>query len=641
MSSSPPIGLAARIRTAAVPPLLGALLGGASLGLVESLHVLTQAFGTRDYSGVVQAVLLYGAGGLLVGLLLAGVAVGLALAFREPPEPARSWTVAWLVVFCVGGYAVAEFVGERDLSGGAPLGPNARALIVLGLCVFAAVFYLFTRNALKKTFFSFLLHPIGTGAVYLACVLFTLLFAVGTMINNRADADVAPRPVAPSLLDRPNLLLVVVDDLRADALDERLTPALTRLAQEGTVYAHALAHSPSTRPSFASVLTSQVPCAHQAIGPTAVLPDDVDTVAEVLSRHGYTTGAIVTSVDATASFNFDQGFDTFRFLRPQWMLRASEASYRLMLYDRLRRLRAATSGPPDRADRYYRDATAVSDAAVDWLRRHGGERWFLMVEYRDPARPLVEHPQLARAAADPVARAAGGGGPAGPTVEALYRGEVGWFDQGLGQVLAYMDERDLLDSTAVIVTGLHGTTFAVDPSRGGLGSDMLRVPLLVRRADADVSSARVVRDPVRHVDVAPTLVQLAGAPEGAGWQGTSLLREYALRGPLDRLAYAESHQSGVAAAAVRDGDWTLIDRGGQAALFFVEEDPDEVDDLSRKTGAAWKLDEKRAQLRAIREALCVTLRGPELGERELTVEDCEVLRRLGYQEGFSERCRAQ
>jgi len=231
-----------------------------------------------------------------------------------------------------------------------------------------------------------------------------------------------------------------------------------------------------------------------------------------------------------------------------------------------------------------------------------------------------------------------------PTIQAAYRAEVGWFDKGLGELLEYMDGRDLLDRTVVLVTGLHGTVLDERPARGaGLSDELLRVPLLIRSADADESSGRRVVDLVRHVDIAPTLAQLAGAPEGAGWQGTSLVREYALRGPLERLALAESHRDGVLASAVRDGSWKLVDGGvgGSTELYYLVDDPQERNDLSRRPGAEWKLEEKRAQLRAMRERLCQETVGGQGSERELTVEDCGVLRRLGYQEGFSERCRAR
>lgn len=630
------------LRTAATPPVLGALLGGASVGLVESLHVLSQAFGTKDYSGVVQAVLLYGGAGLAVGLLLALLAVGITVAFGEVPEAARSWTVAWLVVFCTGAYSVATHVGARDFGAGAPVAQETRVALVVGLIAFSAVFYLFTRNALKKTFFSFLLHPLGTGGVYGALVAFTLLFAVGTMINNRADADVAPRPVAPSLLDRPNILLVVVDDLRADALDEgaRLTPSLERLAREATVFERAFSHSPATRPALASVLSSSVPCAHRAVGPTSVLPDATDTLAEVLNRHGYTTGAVVTSVDATASFNFDQGFDTFQFLRPRWLLRASEASYRLALYQALHAAWEARSAPFSSSLRHYHDAPVVAGEAIDWLRRHGGERWFLMVQFRDPAEPFIEHPQLARATADPIARASGGGSPSGPDGEALYRGEVGWVDRGLGQLIDYMDGRDLLDTTAVVVTGLSGAVLSADVVPfGGLGDAELHVPLLLRHADADERSHRTVGDLVRHADIAPTLAQLAGAPEGAGWQGVSLLREYALRSQDDRLVFAESLSRGVPAVAVRDRDWKFVHREpSHSELYYLQEDPREVEDLARRGDAEWKVREKATQLGVLRSSLCVAPGATPAPDAPLSAEDCAVLRRLGYQEGFSERC---
>jgi arylsulfatase A-like enzyme len=639
-----------RLRDAVLPPLLGALLGGACVGLVESLHILGQAFGTRDYSGIIQAVVLYGGAGLAIGCALAVGAVALTLIFGAAPDPSRSWTVSWIAVFCGGGFFVARWVVARDFVGVERMDTSGDLLVAGFLACFAVVFYLFARNALKKTFFSFLLHPAGSGIAYLSLVLFTLLFALGTALNNRARADVAPRPVAPSLLARPNLLLVVVEDfdLRGIPADElpRLAPTLARLQGESMRFTDATSHASTSRASFASLLTSLAPCAHGAVGPSSVLPEAADTVAEVLSRHGYTTGAVIAEPGASPSFNFGQGYDTFEFLRPRWLLRASEASYRLALQRVLHAWLVGTPVVAPTAERAYRDAGDVAGAGVDWLRRHGSERWFLTLQFSDPGLPLVEHPTVARLAAEPVAQASGGGGSPRVDRAALYRGEIAWLDQGLARVVEYLDQHDLLDVTAVVVVGLQGPR--LEEGAAPLSDRLVQVPLLVRLPDSDRRAGRSIADPVRLVDVAPTLTELGGAGEGAGWQGVSLLREYALRTDEQKVALIEDRSGGIPMRGLRDGDWKLVreglDRSGAArSLHFLDEDPDERDNLARRPVARWKVDQKLAQLADLEVTLCAPVASaPTRSVRgtPLSPEDCAVLRRLGFQEGFSERCEA-
>ena len=634
---------------ATTPPLLGALLGGACVGLVESLHILGQAFGTRDYSGMIQAVVLYGGAGLMIGGILALGAVCLTLLFGAPPDASRSWTVSWIAVFCGGGFFVARYVGARDVLQGQAMSGSGEWLLALFMLGFAAVYYLFTRNALKKTFFSFLLHPAGSLATYVGLVLFTLLFALGTALNNRARADFAPRPVAPSLSDRPNLLLIVVEDFDLGAIPEeeleRIAPNLHRLRSESHSFTEASSHAPTSRESLASVLTSRVPCAHGAVGPSGVLPEERDTIAEVLSRHGYTTGAVTTDVAASPSFNFGQGYDTFEFLRPRWLLRASEASYRLALQQLLHAWLRGRPGVASSGRDHYRDSEQVADAALDWFRRHGTERWFLTLQFSDLSRPLVEHPAVARLAAESTAQAAGGGGTGTPDLDALYRGEIAWLDRGVGRLLTYLDDHDLLDISAVVLVGLQGPRYRQTGS--ALSEGTMRVPLLLRFPDADARSGRAMSDHVRLMDIAPTLAELGGAPEGAGWQGVPLQREYALRTPEQRVTFMEGQSGGVVYAGVRDGPWKLLrERSAREpeslSLYLLTEDPEERENLAYRAPAQWKLDEKLEQLQELETELCgVTASTPAAripNDEPLSVEDCEVLRRLGYQEGFSDRC---
>ncbi len=153
----------ADLARAFVIPCLGGLLGGAFVGMVESLKVLSASFGTHDYSGMVYAVLLYGGAGLLMGLVLGAVSRTFAALTGQVPEAARSWTISFLIVSCSMGFVITRFIVRRDLFDETDLTGRALAVLIACFVVYAFFFYFVTRNALKKTFFSFILSVRGSG----------------------------------------------------------------------------------------------------------------------------------------------------------------------------------------------------------------------------------------------------------------------------------------------------------------------------------------------------------------------------------------------------------------------------------------------------------------------------------------------
>ncbi len=642
------------LRQCALVPALGGLLGGSTVGMAESLKVLSAAFGTHDYSGIVYAVLLYGAVGLVLGSVLGLSARVLATLSGQVPEPARAWTLSFLVVSCSMGFIITRFILRRDLFDEADLSQSALAVLIAGFVVYAFGFYFVTRNALKKTFFSFILTVRGSGALYGGVLLFSLMMAFGNMLDNRAQADIAPRPIAPLLERRPNVLLLVVDSLRRDALGvygagPLASPAVDQFARSAVVYEEAVAQASWTRPSIASLLTSMVPCSHQTFRKADVLPDSVETIAEVLQSHGYTTGNLVNNINVTASFNFDQGFDTFRFLRPDYPFRGTESSFPLTLYSALRLFWERYAVTDKRAERYYWDGDRVTDEGIAWLKVHGRERWFLMLHYMDPHDPYFPHP-------------ADGSGydriqHPQPRLEdqalmrELYAGEVRHFDRAFERLLAYLEEQELLDSTTIVLTSDHGEEFG---EHGGfwhgsrLYDEQVRVPLIIRYPRADEDDGRRTRDQVRLLDVAPTLADLAGAPHGHGWQGFSLRREYALRQPKDRLALSQADFEGSVASSIRSPDWKYIrnDRISGPRLptageemYFLPTDSGEHKSLIDDGSARWAIERWRGDLAVIEAANCA-----EAAERwsrdseAFTEEDCAALRALGYVDARDPRC---
>jgi arylsulfatase A-like enzyme len=116
---------------------------------------------------------------------------------------------------------------------------------------------------------------------------------------------------------RPNVLLYVVDTLRADeigAYGQKVvqTPSFDALATEGVLFERTYAPSSWTRASLSTVLTGLDPRHHGVRGRTRVLAPQIETLAERFRRAGYATGAIVANPNIGSAFGFDQGWEPVR-----------------------------------------------------------------------------------------------------------------------------------------------------------------------------------------------------------------------------------------------------------------------------------------------------------------------------------------
>ena len=110
--------------------------------------------------------------------------------------------------------------------------------------------------------------------------------AVAILVNVHCGSDREPQ--------RPDILLITIDTLRADSLEpygatDTLTPNIEALADQGVVYEAATTPMPLTRPAHASILTGLYPDQHGVLTNHQVLPEDDVTLAEILSDAGYQT----------------------------------------------------------------------------------------------------------------------------------------------------------------------------------------------------------------------------------------------------------------------------------------------------------------------------------------------------------------
>jgi len=139
----------------------------------------------------------------------------------------------------------------------------------------------------------------------------------------------APEPAPAAARVQPNVLLVIVDALRADRLGVNgappaTTPVLDRLAAEGVNFGRAFAHSTWTKPSIATLLTSVYPSEHGLIEvgseteqglQTGVLGREFKTMAEAFWEGGYTTVGLVNQVHLRGKYGFDRGFERYKSVR--------------------------------------------------------------------------------------------------------------------------------------------------------------------------------------------------------------------------------------------------------------------------------------------------------------------------------------
>src|SRR5207249_8652402 len=138
-----------------------------------------------------------------------------------------------------------------------------------------------------------------------------------------APAPAPPPPHAAAPAGAPNVVLIMVDTLRSDHLScygstAVKTPHIDALADDGMRWANAFSQASWTRPSVATILTGLYPSSHGAIHKADILPDRIDTLAEILQRAGYRTVGFANNANVSAAFNFQQGFDEYHYLVPEF-----------------------------------------------------------------------------------------------------------------------------------------------------------------------------------------------------------------------------------------------------------------------------------------------------------------------------------
>lgn len=457
---------------------------------------------------------------------------------------------------------------------------------------------------------------------------------LGSQAGERGNA-------APGRFDR--IVLVSIDTLRADHLGlygyPRVTsPFLDELAAQGVVFERAYAPMPTTAPSHASLFTALHPLQHGLRSNGLRLAAGVPTLAERFREAGFTTAGFTSTHAHWQPTGLDRGFGVFQ--------------------PRPRELRQV-----------YRQADATVDAVLTWLPGCGDCRpLFLFVHLFDPHAPLRpprRHLDVFQGES-PEARSR--------LVEFLTGSQglpLSFYRDDPGRMLFIVDRYDAeirfvdeqLRRLHAAVAALPGATlWVVTADHGeGLGQhrfmghgkayeEGLHVPLLFHASDGALAPRRVGAL-VSHVDVAGTLLELAGQSPMARGEGRSLLPwlrgqeaagrpgVFAQRGAIAsgpgvrRLPQEDAGDLSGEQYAWIESRWKYLHHeSGADELYDLERDPHETRDLLAEAAP----NQEPPEAARLREALLRRL--AELSSRkadagaapDLDAETREELRALGY-----------
>ena len=360
---------------------------------------------------------------------------------------------------------------------------------------------------------------------------------------------------------RMNVLVIAADSLRADRIDPRVAPTLSRLADQGTRFDRAYVSIPRTFPSWVTILTGRHAHHH---GVRSMFPTweerakDFDALPQRLAAAGYTTG-VVSDYAGDIFGRIDLGFDRvdtpsfdFRQLIRQ---RALERETPLLpfLHSQVgRRIFPVMRELNDAAD-----PMLLADDVAGAIHAMKDKPFFLTVFFSTAHFPYAAPSPYYARFTDPSYRGrfkyhkpvglAGDDGALDEAdvkqVRALYDGAVAAVDDAVARVTAALEREGLAQSTIIVVTADHGEMLYDDGHGQGhgdhlFGDQVTHVPLLVK--DPRIAKGARIDRIVRDVDLAPTLYELTGVAPPSDLDGTSLAP--ALRGePLaSRFAFAET-----------------------------------------------------------------------------------------------------
>ena len=360
--------------------------------------------------------------------------------------------------------------------------------------------------------------------------------------------------------DRPNLILISIDTLRADHLscygyDRNTSPNIDRFARDGVLFTNTIAQSSWTLPSHMSMLTGLYPSGHGVLSKHNKLGDEHLTVAEILQNAGYETAAITDRVYLSQRYGY-QGFD---FYHDKGCLKCRGAIKKT----------------------YKR--------AVKWLRKGHSRPFFLFLhtyQVHAPYDPLPDYDIYSDKSYRGITYGYVKYAHYGKIEDKFgledylylidkYDGEIFYADHFLGKLFKKLKQLGLYNNSIIILTSDHGENFldhkAHGVGHGELYDEIVKVPLIIKAPMFPTN--KIVEAQVESIDIVPTVLELLDISIPVRVDGESLVELVKLGSYDSVFAFSQKDHE---YKMIRSKDWKLLQRSqSEFELFDLIKDPKE------------------------------------------------------------------
>jgi len=391
--------------------------------------------------------------------------------------------------------------------------------------------------------------------------------------------------------DRPNVIVVLLDTLRADHLScygaaNPTSPKIDQIAQQATLYEKAISPAAWTPPAHASLFTGTFPSRHKVDRSNLTLGPELDPLPEVLQRGGYRTYGASSNYWLSRETSFDRGFD--EFMHSWQMVQTSGTNAPLARQQRKQDLGLDTLRmPAEEPSRYAREANRLYEKATNKLRNRlqayddgawrvvrQARRWmsewaqseqpfFAFLHFMEPhirySAPGSYHLKHMPRGVTPERAARVNQDPwrflTGQTemteedfaiLAGLYDGEISYVDSRIGELHQMLTDSGVMENTVFVITSDHGENLGEHGLMDHaycLYDTLVNVPLIIQGPEGFPAGHRVGR-PVQSASLFGTILRLAGLEDDSAWgqiqaRDPLFATDVALGSAEDRYTFAE------------------------------------------------------------------------------------------------------
>ncbi|MFB6212574.1 MAG: sulfatase [Candidatus Magasanikbacteria bacterium] len=444
------------------------------------------------------------------------------------------------------------------------------------------------------------------------------------------------------------ILLVMIDALRYDSLSfngyrrrgNKTTPNIDEIAEDSTIYKHAITAGPATHYSQTALTTGKYPSNMDFAGAFTELGDKTETIAEDLKKNGYSTMAIHTAM-LNRDKGFGRGFDEYHEAQFMPKIKLEKDYITCGLYNLvfgkdsrtlhknkiLKNYISENKDQPFFSYACYTNTHNPYRAPYPWNRKFEREveEWMdeEMIDYisgpGSANKAIANYEDLSEEEID--------------VIRSRYDAGLAYLDHRIGEIIEHLKKEGIYDETMIIITSDHGELFGEDGlfyHALSIRQELIHVPLIVKYPGQE--EGEVVEKPVSLLDLYPTILEEAGIDTGEpDFDGVSLTSENGTDIPLSELGRpkkermqdleeegvkdAEKYYRGLKSA--QDNEFKLVKSSrGEEKLTRLRENGEGEEEMRKK----------------LRKEIEEKLLGFWEGDNEIEVEEeiKDELEKLGY-----------